>query len=61
MSGTSTGRRVPGLASVVCSGSGCVAPSTETIQDGSYKPLSRPLFMYPSEKASTESRICVRK
>ena len=26
-------------------------PSTEAIQDGSYKPLSRPLFMYPSEKA----------
>ena len=24
---------------------------TETIQDGSYKPLSRPLFMYPSAKA----------
>jgi phosphate transport system substrate-binding protein len=33
-------------------GSGsCVKPSKETIQDGSYKPLSRPLFMYPSEKA----------
>ena len=32
-------------------GDGCVKPSTETIQDGSYKPLSRPLFMYPSEKA----------
>ena len=32
-------------------GGGCVKPSTEAIQDGSYKPLSRPLFMYPSEKA----------
>ena len=32
-------------------GDGCVKPSTEAIQDGSYKPLSRPLFMYPSEKA----------
>ena len=32
-------------------GKGCVAPSTETIQDGSYKPLSRPIFMYPSEQA----------
>jgi phosphate transport system substrate-binding protein len=32
-------------------GEGCVTPSLETIQDGSYKPLSRPLFMYPSEKA----------
>jgi phosphate transport system substrate-binding protein len=29
-------------------GDGCVAPSKETIQDGSYKPLSRPLFMYPN-------------
>ena len=32
-------------------GDGCVAPSTETVQDGSYKPLSRPLFIYPSAKA----------
>jgi len=32
-------------------GNGCVAPSVETIQDGSYAPLSRPLFMYPSDKA----------
>jgi phosphate transport system substrate-binding protein len=36
----------------VDSGDGnCVKPSSETIQDGSYKPLSRPLFMYPSAKA----------
>jgi phosphate transport system substrate-binding protein len=27
-------------------GDGCVAPSTETVQDGAYKPLSRPLFVY---------------
>jgi phosphate transport system substrate-binding protein len=27
-------------------GSGCVGPSTETVQDGSYTPLSRPLFIY---------------
>jgi phosphate transport system substrate-binding protein len=27
-------------------GDGCVAPSVETAQDGSYTPLSRPLFMY---------------
>ena len=32
-------------------GGGCVAPSTETVQDGSYTPLSRPLFIYPSDKA----------
>ena len=35
----------------VNAGDGCVKPSTEAIQDGSYKPLSRPLFMYPSDKA----------
>ncbi|HEX5781543.1 MAG TPA: phosphate ABC transporter substrate-binding protein, partial [Solirubrobacteraceae bacterium] len=29
----------------------CVKPSAETIQDGSYAPLSRPLFMYPSDEA----------
>jgi phosphate transport system substrate-binding protein len=27
-------------------GDGCVAPSPETAQDGSYAPLSRPLFVY---------------
>jgi len=32
-------------------GDGCVAPSAETVQDGSYKPLGRPLFIYPSAKA----------
>jgi phosphate transport system substrate-binding protein len=30
----------------VDSGNGCVVPSTETVQDGSYTPLSRPLFVY---------------
>jgi phosphate transport system substrate-binding protein len=32
-------------------GGGCVAPTVETVQDGSYKPLARPLFIYPSDKA----------
>jgi phosphate transport system substrate-binding protein len=35
----------------VDAGEGCVAPSQETISSGEYKPLSRPLFMYPSQKA----------
>lgn len=35
----------------VDAGDGCIKPSNETIQDGSYQPLSRPLFMYPSAKA----------
>jgi phosphate transport system substrate-binding protein len=42
----------------VDSGDGnCVKPSTETIQDGSYKPLSRPLFMYPSAKAMQKPEV----
>jgi len=28
-------------------GSGCVEPTDATINDGTYKPLSRPLFIYP--------------
>ena len=32
-------------------GDGCVAPTTQTIQNGQYKPLSRPIFMYPSKEA----------
>jgi phosphate transport system substrate-binding protein len=35
----------------VNSGSGCVKPSKDAIQNGSYKPLSRPLFMYVNEKS----------
>lgn len=27
-------------------GEGCVAPSAETVQDGTYAPLSRPLYVY---------------
>jgi phosphate transport system substrate-binding protein len=32
-------------------GNGCVAPSPETAQDGSYTPLSRPLYVYASGQA----------
>ena len=32
-------------------GGGCVEPSVATAQDGTYKPLSRPLFIYVSDKA----------
>ncbi len=38
-------------------GSGCVAPSLETVQSGEYKPLSRPLFMYPSEAALKKPEV----
>ena len=38
-------------------GDGCVEPSTETVQDGTYKPLSRPLFIYPSDKALQRAEV----
>ena len=38
-------------------GEGCVKPSAETIQDGTYKPLARPLFMYPSSKAIARPEV----
>ena len=41
----------------VDSGDGCIRPSNETIADGSYTPLSRPLFMYPSDKALKEPQV----
>ncbi len=33
------------------SGNGCVPPSAETVQDGTYTPLARPLYIYPSAEA----------
>jgi phosphate transport system substrate-binding protein len=41
----------------VDAGDGCVAPSSETVQDGSYTPLSRPLFMYPSADALAKPHV----
>ena len=42
----------------VDSGDGnCVKPTTESIQDGSYKPLSRPLFMYPKAEAMKRPEV----
>ncbi len=41
----------------VDSGAGCVAPSVETAQDGSYTPLSRPLFIYPSKQALAKPEV----
>ncbi len=42
----------------VDSGDGnCVKPSLETIQDGSYTPLSRPIFMYPSAKSMQRPEV----
>jgi len=41
----------------VDNGKGCVAPSVETAQDGSYAPLSRPLFIYPSDAALKKPEV----
>jgi phosphate transport system substrate-binding protein len=32
-------------------GGGCVGPSVESVQNGSYKPLSRPLYLYVKTKS----------
>ena len=41
----------------VDSGDGCVEPTEETVQNGTYKPLSRPLLIYPSKKASQRDEV----
>ena len=41
----------------VDNGKGCVAPSVETAQDGSYSPLSRPLLIYPSDEALKKPEV----
>ena len=38
-------------------GTGCVGPTEETIKDGSYAPLSRPLFIYVNSTALTEVHV----
>ena len=38
-------------------GDGCVTPAETTINDGTYKPLSRPLFIYLSETARQQPHI----
>ncbi|HUQ78965.1 MAG TPA: PstS family phosphate ABC transporter substrate-binding protein [Patescibacteria group bacterium] len=39
-------------------GAGCIEPTEATINDGSYKPLSRPLFIYPDVgKAKTRPEV----
>ena len=38
-------------------GDGCVAPSVEAAQDGTYKPLSRPLFIYVKKDALSRPEV----
>jgi phosphate transport system substrate-binding protein len=38
-------------------GAGCVSPTETTIEDGTYAPLARPLFIYPSTTALGEEHV----
>jgi phosphate transport system substrate-binding protein len=38
-------------------GDGCIESTAETIADGTYTPLSRPLFMYPSDEAMKRPEV----
>jgi phosphate transport system substrate-binding protein len=38
-------------------GQGCVQPSPESVRDGSYQPLSRPLFIYVSRAAAARTDV----
>jgi len=38
-------------------GDGCVTPSTQTVREGSYKPLSRPLFLYVRKSSLAQPHV----
>jgi phosphate transport system substrate-binding protein len=38
-------------------GSGCVKPTPQTVQDGTYAPLSRPLFVYANRQAFARAEV----
>lgn len=38
-------------------GKGCVAPSVQAVQDGTYVPLARPLYTYVSRSAATRPEV----
>jgi len=44
-------------AVAIDNGNGCVFPSVETVQNGTYQPLSRPIFIYVSTKARTRPEV----
>jgi phosphate transport system substrate-binding protein len=44
----------------VDSGAGCVEPSLATVQDGSYAPLGRPLFIYTNNQKYAENAAMQR-
>jgi len=41
----------------VDNGHGCILPSPQTVADGSYQPLSRPLFVYVNLAAATRPEV----
>lgn len=41
----------------VDSGDGCVGPSVTTINDGSYAPLSRPMFIYVNNASLERTEV----
>lgn len=41
----------------VDAGKGAIAPSEQTIKDGTYSPLSRPIFIYVSKKALAKPEV----
>ena len=41
----------------VDSGNGCITPSSETIENGTYSPLARPLFIYVSKQSMERPEV----
>ncbi len=41
----------------VDNGHGCISPSAQTVADGTYQPLSRPLFLYVNLAAATRPEV----
>jgi phosphate transport system substrate-binding protein len=44
-------------AIAIDAGKGCVQPSPATVSNGSYQPLSRPIFIYVSQAAATQPAV----
>ncbi|MFN8593900.1 MAG: PstS family phosphate ABC transporter substrate-binding protein [Thermomicrobiales bacterium] len=44
-------------AVAIDSGNGCVAPTSETIADGTYAPLSRPLYLYVNRASLSRPEV----
>jgi phosphate transport system substrate-binding protein len=44
-------------AVAINSGNGCVVPSSQAVQDGTYTPLGRPLFIYVSDTALSKPQV----